>query len=118
MEDCLFCNLISQDGLKLWHKDDVCYVIEDKFPLSKGHLLVISRKHFNDWFDATEEVQHHLISVANKMKSRLEGEFSPKGYNIGINCGEVAGQSVHHMHLHLIPRYSESPLSRKECGSA
>lgn len=117
MESCLFCELFSKDGIKLWHEDGLCYVIEDKLPVSKGHLLVISKKHFVDWFSTDEAVQHHLISVANIMRVKLDEAFSPDGYNIGINCGSVAGQSVHHVHLHLIPRYSGKPLARNECAS-
>ena len=115
MGKCLFCSIDQSDYI---YQDQFCYVVYDKYPISKGHLLIISKEHYNDWFSAPKDLQCHVIGVANEMKSKLEEEFSPDGYNIGINVGEHAGQSIEHLHIHLIPRYvNDGKITRKECQS-
>lgn len=104
LPDCIFCQLGKQKTHVL-AKFTHCYVIEDKFPVSKGHLLIIPDNHTENWFTATEEVRIDMMKTLHLMKDRLDSEYSPQGYNIGANCGETAGQSVMHLHLHLIPRY-------------
>lgn len=82
-----------------------CFVIKDGFPVSKGHLLIIPYQHFTHWFETPLEVRLEIIDVLDKMKSKLDSQYTPEGYNIGMNCGKVAGQTVMHLHVHLIPRY-------------
>ncbi len=88
-------------------KFDHCFVIEDQYPVSKGHLLVIPFAHTENWFTASEEIQKDMIKAINLMKFYLDNEYAPAGYNFGANCGSVAGQTVMHLHLHLIPRYKD-----------
>ena len=82
------------------------FAIYDAFPVSPGHLLVIPRRHVADWFDLTGEEQEAIFSLIREGKALLDAEFCPDGYNIGINCKEAAGQTIFHVHVHLIPRYA------------
>lgn len=81
------------------------FAIRDKFPVNPGHTLIISKAHKIDFFALDEEERAELSGLIIKAKDLVEKEFSPEGYNIGMNCGEVAGQTVHHFHCHVIPRY-------------
>lgn len=104
--NCLFCQIARQEReVKLFANFTHCYVIKDQFPVSNGHILVIPHEHTENWFTAKEEVRLDIIKALHLMKEQLDLEYSPHGYNIGANCGEVAGQSVMHLHVHLIPRY-------------
>jgi len=87
-------------------ENELAYAIYDKFPVSKGHLLIISKRHVRGYFDATKEEKLAIYDLVDKCKEFLDEEYSPAGYNIGINIGETAGQTVMHLHVHLIPRYN------------
>ena len=77
----------------------------DEFPVSKGHTLIITKRHAETFFDITDEEQIAIIELLNKCKKYIDKKCNPDGYNVGLNCGESAGQSVMHIHMHLIPRY-------------
>jgi superfamily II DNA or RNA helicase/diadenosine tetraphosphate (Ap4A) HIT family hydrolase/HKD family nuclease len=77
----------------------------DGFPVADGHSLVVPRRHFSDWFDATSEEQQKLLAGIVVARQEIETRFNPDGFNIGINVGEAAGQTVQHLHIHVIPRY-------------
>ncbi len=81
------------------------FIIRDKYPVSDGHSLIVSNQLRADYFDLTNEERAHLAQVIEICKKLIEKDFNPDGYNIGMNCGEVAGQTVMHFHCHLIPRY-------------
>jgi diadenosine tetraphosphate (Ap4A) HIT family hydrolase len=81
------------------------FLIRDKYPVSPGHTLIISNKEKLDYFALSEEEQQELNQMIKEARRLIELEYSPDGYNIGINCGEAAGQTVFHFHCHLIPRY-------------
>lgn len=81
------------------------FVIKDQYPVNPGHLLIISKAKKETYFDLSEEEQKELTQVINSSKQIIENEHSPDGYNIGMNCGESAGQTVFHFHCHVIPRY-------------
>jgi diadenosine tetraphosphate (Ap4A) HIT family hydrolase len=83
----------------------LAFAIFDGYPVSEGHALVIPRREVATWFDATEDEQRALMSLVDEVKNILDRRFSPDGYNIGINAGEAAGQTVMHLHVHVIPRY-------------
>jgi diadenosine tetraphosphate (Ap4A) HIT family hydrolase len=80
-------------------------VIDDGFPISPGHTLIIPRRHTGSFFDLSETERNSLLSLLEDAKRRLDKEFRPDGYNIGINDGSSAGQTVPHLHIHLIPRF-------------
>ncbi len=104
--DCLFCQIARREKeVKFFANFAHCYVIKDQFPVSNGHILIIPHEHTENWFTAKEEVRSDIMKALHLVKKQLDLEYSPHGYNIGANCGEVAGQSVMHLHLHLIPRY-------------
>jgi diadenosine tetraphosphate (Ap4A) HIT family hydrolase len=81
------------------------YAIFDRYPVNRGHLLIISKRHIPDLFCLDEAEFNHLYWIINQAKEMLDMEYKPGGYNIGINCGEAAGQTIFHFHLHIIPRY-------------
>ena len=102
LKQCPFCNP-SEKEIVL--KNDLCYARYDKYPVNKGHLLIIPFRHFENYFDATKEEKTAFVELIDKAKELLDKEFHPDGYNIGINVGKPAGQTILHLHIHLIPRY-------------
>jgi diadenosine tetraphosphate (Ap4A) HIT family hydrolase/predicted house-cleaning noncanonical NTP pyrophosphatase (MazG superfamily) len=104
--DCLFCQISrGEREIPFFAKFQHCYVIKDQFPVSPGHILIIPYQHTENWFTATEEIRLDIMQALNSVKETLDIDYSPHGYNIGANCGKVSGQSVMHLHVHLIPRY-------------
>lgn len=98
--DCPFCT----DEACLFG-NDLAYVKWDLYPVSPGHVLIIPRRHITSWFDLTPEEHAAVSELIGLARRHLDATYSPAGYNIGVNCGEAAGQTVMHAHLHLIPRY-------------
>ena len=94
---------IQQD--KIIYKDDFFFIIKDGFPVNPGHLLIISNVLRKDFFDLSEDEKTQLPKTIEKAKEIIKQEYTPDGFNIGMNCGETAGQTVFHFHCHLIPRY-------------
>jgi diadenosine tetraphosphate (Ap4A) HIT family hydrolase len=84
---------------------DLVYAIYDRFPVTPGHMLLIPRCHVADWFETTLEERQALLDLAQAARALLLRERTPDGFNLGVNVGEAAGQTVGHVHLHLIPRY-------------
>ncbi|SDL36153.1 Diadenosine tetraphosphate (Ap4A) hydrolase [Salinimicrobium catena] len=95
---------ISDD--RIIHKGKSFFIIKDKYPVSPGHLLIISNEQKRDYFELNQAELQELTNLIIIGKELIEKEFDPQGYNIGMNCGAVAGQTVIHFHCHLIPRYS------------
>jgi diadenosine tetraphosphate (Ap4A) HIT family hydrolase len=83
----------------------LAFAIRDGFPVSPGHTLVVPKRLVATWFDATRDEQHALLDLVDLVKAQLDAEFHPDGYNIGWNAGAAAGQTVMHLHIHVIPRY-------------
>ena len=81
------------------------FVIRDGFPVSPGHTLIIPKRHVASFFEVTDAERADLMSLLAAARDDLDREFHPAGYNIGINDGAAAGQTVPHLHIHLIPRY-------------
>jgi len=102
-EDCPFCNI--GEHVEVLFKADTAMAILDSFPISPGHALVIPKRHVADYFELTAEEQNELWQLVNRCKMILQDRFHPDGFNIGINVGEMAGQSIFHVHIHLMPRY-------------
>ena len=78
----------------------------DAFPASPGHLLVVPRRHVPTWFDATAEEHEAIRGALDEARQLIDARHRPDGYNIGANVGRAAGQTVFHLHVHLIPRYA------------
>ena len=87
-------------------ENEVGFVILDGFPVSKGHCLVIPKRVYADYFESTDEEIIGLQKLVIETKSYLDKNYNPDGYNVGLNCGEVSGQTVLHVHIHVIPRYA------------
>lgn len=90
---------------RILYRDAFFFLIWDQYPVSPGHLLIVSNGLRADYFDLTLEEQQHLPLAIAQAKQLVEQTYQPGGYNIGMNCGAVAGQTVLHFHCHLIPRY-------------
>jgi len=101
-KSCPFCTL---PGSRIIDSNPFGLVIRDGYPISPGHTLVIPKRHVGSFFELTPEEAAEMMSLMRRAKSVLEIEFKPDGYNIGINDGAAAGQTVPHLHIHLIPRY-------------
>jgi diadenosine tetraphosphate (Ap4A) HIT family hydrolase len=97
-----FCSLPSS---RIICEDSLSLVIRDAYPISKGHSLIIPKRHVASLFDLTDDERTRLFQHLSKAKTALGAEFKPDAYNIGINEGAAAGQTVFHLHVHLIPRY-------------
>lgn len=109
MSECVFCK-----NLPKVMENDLAYVLYDINPVSKGHSLVISKRHVESYFSTTGEEGQAMRALIMKMKERLDSEHKPDGYNIWVNSGTVAGQVVMHAHLHLIPRYKGEAIHIKD----
>ena len=86
--------------------NDLAYAIFDRYPVTLGHALVIPRRVVPTWFDATPAEQAAVLSLVDEVKSLLDARHAPDGYNVGFNAGAAAGQTVMHLHVHVIPRYA------------
>ncbi len=101
-ENCLFCTLRDE---RIIGQCDLTVTFLDTYPASPGHTLIITKRHIGTYFDVSEAEQNAIAKAIQKAKLLIDEEFSPDGYNIGVNNGEAAGQSIKHLHVHLIPRY-------------
>lgn len=100
--DCIFCNLKDE---KIIFENDLAFAVMDKFPASDGHMLFIPKRHFQNFFDATEEEVTALYRLLHKGRTHVNENYQPDGYNVVVNVGQDAGQAIMHLHIHLIPRY-------------
>ena len=85
--------------------NDLAFAILDGYPVNPGHVLVIPKRLVSTWWEATREEQVAILDLLEVVKRQLDESHRPDGYNIGVNAGEAAGQTVFHLHVHLIPRY-------------
>lgn len=99
---CPFCCPTSD---RIVFERDLALVLRDAFPVSPGHTLIIPRRHVASFFEVTDAERAGLMSLLAAARDDLDRDFRPAGYNIGINDGAAAGQTVPHLHIHLIPRY-------------
>ena len=100
---CIFCNL-SKDK-EIIAENDLAIAFYDSFPVNPGHALIIPKRHVANYFELTEEECVAIQALLKIVKDTVEERFNPDGYNIGVNVNAAAGQSVFHVHMHLIPRY-------------
>jgi len=102
-DNCIFCN---PDSDRVFIDTAHWYAMWDAYPVSPGHALIIPKLHIEHWFDAAEQLQGELTKAIDVVRSRIDSRHSPDAYNVGFNAGEAAGQTVFHLHIHVIPRYS------------
>ena len=100
-DPCLFC---TPRGVT--RRNDLAYCARDSFPVSPGHSLVIPFRHCADFFDLSAEEVAACMELVAAARKDVDAELGPDGYNVGVNVGRAGGQSVMHVHIHLIPRYT------------
>ena len=98
---CLFCT----DPQGVSRNNELAYSARDSYAVSPGHTVVIPRRHVASFFELTPEEINACMALINEERKLLDEEFKPDGYNIGVNIGPAAGQSILHVHIHIIPRY-------------
>ena len=103
MAICLFCTLPAS---RIVIANELAVVVRDDYRVSPGHTLVIARRHVGSFFLATAKERDAILTLLDEAKAGLDAEYRPDGYNVGINDGNAAGQTVPHVHIHLIPRYT------------
>ena len=99
---CPFCTLPTH---RIIDSNEHGVAVRDAYPISPGHTLIIPRRHVGSFFEISTVERTCLFALLDKAKAVVEQEFKPDGFNIGINDGPAAGQTVPHLHIHLIPRY-------------
>lgn len=99
---CPFCALDDEQKIEITEHS---FAFRDRYPVSQGHTLIVPRRHVASFFELNSDERQDLLELMVRCKDQLELEFSPDGFNIGLNDGPEAGQTVMHVHLHLIPRY-------------
>ncbi len=99
---CPFCSLPTD---RIISESDYTVTIRDGYPVSQGHTLIIPRRHVQSFFELQAREKAAVLQALDEAKEALDQEFSPDGYNIGINDGQAAGQTIMHLHIHLMPRY-------------
>ena len=102
MVDCIFCHTKQQ----LTIVGEYAYSMKDEFPVSNGHCLVIPKRHVESIFELSDDELKDLYVVLKQTKDKLENDYTPDGFNIGINYKEAGGQTIPHAHIHIIPRYN------------
>ena len=100
---CPFCH--PEAGREFIAESETVFAIYDKFPVNRGHALIIPKKHCSGYFELDIKEQTDCLVLLNKVKDIVAEKFRPDGFNVGINVNETAGQTVPHVHIHLIPRY-------------
>ena len=113
-ENCLFCDVLEIDRDRIVEENDLAFVVRDGFPVTQYHTLLIPKRHVLDYFGLnTDEVSAIHVLLHSQKKLLSEQDTTIAGFNIGMNCGKVAGQSVWHCHVHLIPRrQGDSPYPK------
>lgn len=109
---CLFCDKINHIH-DLLYENDTVVAFYDQYPVSKGHVLIVPKRHIQTYFDATIAEKKDIDQAIMTLKNRLDLSHQPDGYNIGINNGIASGQSILHLHVHLIPRYVGDTIDPK-----
>ena len=104
MDKCVFCEKFDSD--RIIYEDSTWMAVLDGYPVSKGHTLLIPKRHCETYFDLNYVESSTLAATINVVKNVFDTKYNPNGYNIGVNCGRSAGQTVMHCHIHIIPRYA------------
>jgi diadenosine tetraphosphate (Ap4A) HIT family hydrolase len=99
-----FCSFCTLPASRIWFEGETCRVIKDAFPITNGHTLVLPKRHVQSLFELEENELHEIYKLLKKARNTLIDELGCDGFNVGINDGVSAGQTVPHVHIHLIPR--------------
>jgi diadenosine tetraphosphate (Ap4A) HIT family hydrolase len=101
LQDCPFCG-----DPEIIIENELAFAHYDTYPVSPGHCLIITRRHVAGYFGATAAEKAAIWQLVDEVKPIIDREFSPDAYNVGVNIGTAAGQSIPHLHIHVIPRYA------------
>jgi diadenosine tetraphosphate (Ap4A) HIT family hydrolase len=99
---CLFC---TPPGDRIFFRDELVIGLWDAYPVSPGHALLVPRRHIATWFESSAQERTAFVAAMDVAKAFIDKDRRPDGYNIGVNCGAAAGQTIFHLHVHLIPRF-------------
>jgi diadenosine tetraphosphate (Ap4A) HIT family hydrolase len=99
-QDCPFCR-----NRNVVIENELAFADYDTYPVSPGHCLIITKRHVAEYFQATADEKAAIWKLVDEMKFIIDKEYKPDAYNVGVNIGKTAGQSVPHVHIHIIPRY-------------
>lgn len=114
MDNCIFCKIISGEiPSSTIFEDDKFKVILDRFPGNIGHVLILPKKHYSDIFEIDEDTAADLFRLAVKVAKNMKSVLGFEAMNVVQNNGSLAGQTVHHFHMHLIPRYDNDKVNIK-----
>jgi diadenosine tetraphosphate (Ap4A) HIT family hydrolase len=86
-------------------ENELAFAVWDGFPVNPGHALVVPKREVATWWEATRDEHIAMLALVDEVKAQVEARWSPDGWNLGVNIGEAGGQTVFHLHLHVIPRY-------------
>lgn len=110
-ENCIFCAIIAGDApAEILDSDEHTIAFMDINPATRGHALVIPRKHSKDLREIDPADLEHVSAAAQRLAKKMEGTLEPDGFNLINACGVAAWQTVFHFHMHVIPRYEDDPL--------
>jgi diadenosine tetraphosphate (Ap4A) HIT family hydrolase len=101
-EECIFCRPRAEQLAA----NELAIAIMAGYPVSPGHALIVPLRHEPDFFSLTADEQAALMALVNPVREVLVEQFAPDAFNLGVNAGKAAGQTIQHVHLHVIPRYS------------
>lgn len=101
--NCIFCEKSNNEVL---FENEFAKAFYDNFPVNKGHILIVPKDHKENFFDLTDLEKSAINGLLTRSKLYLEKRYNAEGFNIGWNCGKIAGQTIFHAHCHLIPRYA------------
>lgn len=109
MDNCIFCKIANKEiPGKIIYEDDICVAFLDLSQTTNGHTLVIPKKHFKNFLEVDDDTLAHMIKVTKDIANKIVTKLNANGVNILTNANEVAGQTVMHFHLHIIPRYDNN----------
>ena len=108
MKSCVFCEMPESEVARRIYQDRVCNVILNRYPVEKGHILVISKRHYPDMLSAPDSVVSHMFRIAKRFGKIDKVKMKSMGMDIGVNVG--GSGSIRHFHIHILPRYSNRML--------
>lgn len=112
MDNCIFCKIANKEiPGKIIYEDDICMAFLDLSQATYGHTLVIPKQHFANILEVDDETLAHLMSIVKKISQKIMLKCHAKGLNVLTNTNEIAGQTVYHFHIHILPRYDEKELN-------
>jgi len=101
---CVFCDYIKRKDYII--QNELAVAIYDHYPVNKGHVLIMPKRHYDSYFQSTTDEILAFNDMIRKVKQLIDVDLKPDGYNIGVNIGKAAGQTIFHLHIHVIPRYT------------